>query len=561
MYLYVKITISPRDITLVTKMKYFFNQLTLKTKLISLICLVFILSVIAHNIYIIHIVNDEFFNQSRQRVENVANIISTSNSIIDKIQNPTPKNLELLQSNTEQVRILSQVDFIVIFNMQGVRYSHPDKQKIGYLIVGGDEQRALKGESYTSIAKGTLGDAIRAFTPIFNNEHHQIGAVLVGQTLQKIDHISSRTSKPIWLSLFASLAVAIILASLLSRNIKKILYGLEPIEMAQLFAERDAIIKTVKEGIIVINRDGSVTQINNEAMRILRIDAGKEKIIGQLIDDIIPNTRLYEVMVTGVAEHDCEQNINGVVILTNRIPLFVNESLVGAIASFRDMTEVRQLAENLTGVNRYADALRSQSHEFNNKLHVIYGLAFNDNKQELINYLEEIIGNKQAESGQISQFIKDPIIAGFLNSKFSRARELGVSLSFKIDGVLAQIHDTSVIHGLITILGNLIDNGIDAVQFLDDKQIDVLLMVNKDTFQIEINDNGDGISATDIQLIFQKGYSTKGNNRGIGLYLVLASIDELDGHIQLCDLNNKKGTCFKVSLPLKEIYREKVCHD
>ncbi|WP_255548106.1 DcuS/MalK family sensor histidine kinase [Gilliamella sp. W8128] len=538
-------------------MRYLFNKLPLKVKLISLICLVFILSVIAQNIYIVHVVNNEYLINSRQRVENIASIISTSQTIIDEIQNPTFQNITTIQASTEQARALTQTDFIVIFNMQGVRYSHPDKNKIGQTIVGGDEQRALNGESYTSIAKGTLGDSVRAFKPIMNEKHQQIGAVLVGQTLQKINHLASRTSQPIWLSLFASLTIAIILAYLLSHNIKKILYGLEPIQMAQLFAERNAIIRTVKEGIVVINRNGLITQINDEAIRILRIDDDKENIIGLPIKNFIPNTRLHEVMMSGNAEYDCEQNINGVVILTNRTPLFVNDALVGAIASFRDMTEVRKLAENLTGVNRYADALRSQSHEFNNKLHVIYGLAFNDNKQELMDYLEQIIGNQQAESKLVSQYIKDPIIAGFLNSKFSRARELNVTLEFNIDGVLAPITDTSVIHSLVTILGNLIDNGLDAVQFLDDKQIKVSLVIDNSNFEIEINDNGEGISEKDIQYIFQKGYSTKGDNRGFGLYLVLASIDELDGHIQLCDLNNKKGTCFKVLLPLKEIYRNK----
>ena len=538
-------------------MRYLFNKLPLKVKLISLICLVFILSVIAQNIYIVHVVNNEYLINSRQRVENIANIISTSQTIIQEIQNPTPQNIASIQAKTEQSRALTQTDFIVIFNMQGVRYSHPDRNKIGQTIVGGDEQRALKGESYTSIAKGTLGDSVRAFKPIMNDKNQQIGVVLVGQTLQKINHLASRTSQPIWLSLFASLSIAILLAYLLSRNIKKILYGLEPIQMAQLFAERNAIIRTVKEGIVVINREGLITQINDEAIRILRIPKDKENIIGLPVGDFIPNTRLYEVMISGNAEYDCEQNINGVVILTNRTPLFVNNALVGAIASFRDMTEVRKLAENLTGVNRYADALRSQSHEFNNKLHVIYGLAYNDNKLELIDYLEEIIGNQQAESKLVSQYIKDPIIAGFLNSKFSRARELNVTLTFNIDGVLALITDTSVTHSLVTILGNLIDNGLDAVQYLDDKQIKVSLVIDNTNFEIEINDNGEGISENDIQYIFQKGYSTKGDNRGFGLYLVLASIDELDGHIQLCDSDNKRGTCFKVLLPLKEIYRKK----
>ena len=112
-------------------------------------------------------------------------------------------------------------------------------------------------------------------------------------------------------------------------------------------------------------------------------------------------------------------------------------------------------------------------------------------------------------------------------------------------------------HSLITILGNLIDNGLDAIQFLDDKQIIINLVISHEIFEIEVIDNGECIAQEDIQYIFNKGYSTKGDNRGIGLYLVLASLDELGGHIQLCDPINKKGACFQVSLPLCELYREK----
>ncbi|QIQ21346.1 DcuS/MalK family sensor histidine kinase [Zophobihabitans entericus] len=536
-------------------MKKFLDNLKLKTKLIILICLVFILAVVAENIYIIRIVNNEYYEDASQRVENVASLVAVSPSVINNISHPTPENLSALQSYAEITRQLSQVEFITIFGMDGKRFTHPDVTKIGQMIVGGDGERALQGESYLSTAKGTLGVSIRSFHPIVNEQNQQIGAVMVGQTLQKIDHIASRTSQPILLTLVISLAIAISLALFLSRNIKNILLGFEPFEMVKLFEERDAIIRTVKEGIIVINREGLVTEINDEAKRILRTDSNHENIVNHNVSLIIPNSRLHEVMQTGKPEYDSEQNINGITILTNRTPLFVKGQLVGAVASFRDMTEVRQLAENLTGVNSYADALRSQSHEFNNKLHVIYGLAFNDNKDELINYIEEVIGSRQAEQDGISQSIKEPIIAGFLNSKFSRARELGVELHLNISGILQPIANSSVIHSLVTILGNLIDNGLDAVQFVDDKQITVNLSLTDKNFEIEVQDSGDGIEEQDLKKIFTKGYSTKGDNRGFGLYLVLASIDELGGFINICETKAQQGACFHVSLPLDELYQ------
>ncbi|WP_392562583.1 DcuS/MalK family sensor histidine kinase [Orbus sturtevantii] len=538
-------------------MRKLFNKLKLKTKLIILICFVFILAVIAENTYIIRIVNNQYYDDASQRVEEIANIIATSPDIINDITNSTDENLVSIQEYAENARLLSQVEFITIFDMQGIRFSHPDKEQIGKKIVGGDGDAALRGESYLSTAEGTLGLSIRAFKPIYSSDKTQIGALMVGQTVNNIEHLASRTKQPILLTLIVSLIIAVSLALWFSKNIKNILLGLEPYEMVKLFEERDAIIRTVKEGVLVINRDGIITQINDEAIRILRITENKNKIIGGHVRKIIPNTRLYEVMLTGEAEYDCEQNINGIIILTNRIPLFVNGKLTGAIASFRDMTEIRQLAENLTGVNRYTDALRSQSHEFNNKLHVIYGLTFNENNHELIEYLEELMGSQEKEYEQISQSIHDPIIAGFLNSKFSRARELGVTLHFHIAGQLNILTNSSIAHKLVTILGNLIDNGLDAVQFLDDKQITINLKINDDCFIIEVKDNGQGITKEHSQQIFSKGYSTKGDNRGFGLYLVLASVDELNGHIELCESDTTTGACFKVLLPLHEIYQEK----
>lgn len=532
------------------------NQLTLKTKLISLICAVFIFSVVVQYIYIIYVINKEYFYLSSQRFKDIAELVSTNHNLIDQVSNPTSDNLQAIQHYTEQVRQLSLVDFIVIFNMQGVRYSHPDINKIKEPRVGGNEQKTLQEAPYQSSSTRTFDDSISAMSPIFNDKRQQIGMVLVGQTRQKINYLASKSSQPIGLSLFVSFTLAVILACLLSRHISKRLYGFKPTQMAQLFEEHNAIIRNVKEGIVVINRNGLISQINDEAIRILHMDKSKENIIGKSISALIPNTRLNEVMNNGIAEYDCEQNIDGVVILINRIPLYVKNKLVGAIASFRDITEIRQLAEKLKGINRDADTLRSQSHEFSNKLHVIYGLAYQDNKKELVNYLEGIIGNKQPKLDEISQYIKDPIIAGFLNSKLSRIKELGVSLTFNINGMLAPISNHLVIHNIITILGNLIDNSLDAVHSLADKKIEINFTVQNGYFYIEIIDNGIGISEKEVQHIFQKGYSTKGDNRGMGLYLVLSCVKELGGNIQLFNLGKKKGTCFKISLSLAVLYRE-----
>ncbi len=531
------------------------SKLHLRTKLIIILFGMFLLTIITENIYIIHIINKKNFEDITQKVESVAQIISENSLVISDIQSFNIDELEELQTFTEESRKLAKVEFITIFDMNGIRHTHPNKNMIGQLVVGGDYERALKGESYTSIATGTLGISIRAFHPIYTKDHKQVGAVLVGETLQNVEYIASRTIKYIVLTLILSLCVSIAISIWILRSVRKTLFGLDPSEIVKRYEEIDAIIHTVKEGIVVIDLEGKITQINSEAKRILGVES--ENPIGIDVESIIPNTRLYEIIRTEKPEYNYKQNINGIVILTNRTPLIVNGKVIGAVATFKDMTEVQTLAENLTGVNRYADALRSQSHEFINKLHVVFGLVFEDKKEELLDYLENIMDNSITEKSLISRQIKDPILSGFLNSKYSRARELGINLNYTIEGILPKINHTSIIHRLVTILGNLIDNSFDAVRYSDIKTIQVKIEITDEILKIQVIDSGMGISDDIINKVFDKGFSTKGKNRGIGLYLVLSCVEELGGDLFI-DQHSESTMSITVSLPLSEIYQENV---
>ncbi|MGL4668004.1 MAG: ATP-binding protein, partial [Saezia sp.] len=335
------------------------------------------------------------------------------------------------------------------------------------------------------------------------------------------------------LSMLIVLFICIGLAMMLSKSIKTVLHDLEPAQIAKLLEERNAILRTVREGIIAINKDGDVTLINKEARRLLKIPEQKwddfASVMQHKIYEYIPNTRLEEVLKSGQSEYDCEQKLGDAVILTNRTPLVVNGQVVGAIATFRDMTEMRELAEKLTGASRYVDALRSQSHEFLNKLHVIQGLAYNHQREELLNYLNSVMKSREKEEKHIHEQIKEPIIAAFLASKFSRAKELGVRLQFFISGELHPIAHEHIIHSLVTVIGNLMDNALEAVDTVEEKNVDIRLEVNEQMLVFEVSDSGPGIEPDKIPKIFQKKYTTKGEYRGYGLFLVFAIVNELQG--------------------------------
>jgi len=247
---------------------------------------------------------------------------------------------------------------------------------------------------------------------------------------------------------------------------------------------------------------------------------------------------------------DQEQNLNGVTILVNRVPVIVGNEPVGAIATFRDKTEVKFLAEQLTGVRNYADALRAQAHEFMNKLHVILGLVRTEQYETLANYVSETVNHRKTEMGFVTKKIQDPVLAGFIIGKLSFARESGASLSFDCSSKLPKPANAEITHELITIIGNLFDNAMEAIADSPNKKVDLKLDYAEDILTIEVKDTGMGMTTSLQNKILDKGFSTKGENRGFGLYLLAQAIERLEGDM-IISSKPGKGTNFAVYIPYK----------
>ncbi|HAG1966912.1 TPA: two-component system sensor histidine kinase DcuS [Salmonella enterica] len=530
----------------------FFKHLPLRVQIIILVVVVLSLPLVAANIQISKNIDERLHDQAGDKAEMVADTIASSQLVVEGLTHPTPEVRHKIQDYSQSIQRITGVEFIVIIDMRAIRISHPDLTKIGKPMVGGDEGRVLNGESYISSAKGSLGLSLRAFKPIYDHQGHQVGAVVVGIMSYSIDQAAEQVNQPIMSALTLALLIGIVLAVALSNSIKKILFGLEPQEIARQLGERNAVLASVREGIIVIDRDTRLAVVNNEARRILGLAGIAQNLIGEKVDECIPHTRLSEVLLSGEPEFDREQDLNGISILTNRVPLYANGEIVGAIATFRDMSEVSKLAEELTGVNRYVEALRSSAHEFLNKLHVINGLARSDNRLVLLEYLSDIINENQGEQAFINDAVRDPILSAFLFGKFSRAREMGVDLLLDIDDVLPEIHQSGVSHALVTLLGNLLDNAFDAVQTLETKEVNLHLAQRGDEWNIEVSDSGPGIAAGEIPQLFQRGFSTKGENRGLGLFLASAALSRLNGTMDVSS-NKGGGMTFFIRIPAEVI--------
>jgi CitB family two-component system sensor histidine kinase MalK len=526
------------------------NYFNLRTKITLLVCGVVALSLLVTFIFVIGKVGDITEKSMANKAADIAHIVAHSKLVIEALS--STRDEAEIQAFTNQIRELTNVDFIVVMDMNGIRKSHPNKTIVGEHFVGDDERAVLfEGSEYSSISQGTLGPSLRFFTPIYSLDGNQIGAVSVGILLEGVQGATDQSRSVVYWAILIGLMVGVSGAVYLSGNIKKTLFGLEPLAIAKLFEERNAMLESIKEGVIAVDRQARVTIINVEAIKLLSRAGIDDNPIGKDIETFLPNTRLKDVMQQRVAELDCEQNINGVTILTNRVPIFVNEEIVGAIATFRDKTEIRQLAEQLTGVRLYAEALRAQAHEFMNRMHVILGMVRLECYEQLADYINVIAKQYQHEVGSAARHIRDPVLAGFFMGKMSRAREIGVELILSEESFFPKLSDPEITHEMVTILGNLVNNAMEAVEHSKLKQVHVKLVCNDALLKLEVCDTGPGIANHCKEKIFIKGFSTRGNNRGLGLFLVQRSLQKLNGQIQVIS-ELDKGTCFVVNIPWVE---------
>jgi len=527
------------------------GQLKLQTKIILLVIGIVFISILSTMLFTSRWVTGNIQIEVERNMLNTAKIISKSPNVIEGLKLKSEENI-IQPYIMEVLNSTSEIDMIVVADMKGVRYAHPIKDRIGEKFVGGDEAQVLEsGNSYISDATGTLGRSVRAFTPIHDETGKQLGFVMAGTLTQSINKTKEQILYTVFLSSLIGLFLGGIGAFFLAQNVKKVLFGLEPEEISKMYVEKKGMLDTIHEGIIAIDENSNITLVNDSALKLLGIQ--EKSIVGRNVEEVVPNTRLQYVLKTGIAEYDREQVLNDTLIITNRVPINDGQKRVGAIATFRDKTMVMRLAEELTGVRQVVDGLRANTHEFMNKLHVILGLIelgeLNDAKKYIINVKD----TQQQIMNLIINKIKDPTVAGLIIGKLSRAKELGIYMIIEEDSLLEKRTDSINSNRLLTIIGNLVENAMDAVNLRADslKQINVKVKEYKNKIEIVVKDTGIGIKNEDLDSIFNRGFSTKDGSRGIGLALIKETVENLNGNIEVIS-HIGDGTKFIVTIPKEE---------
>jgi two-component system CitB family sensor kinase len=524
----------------------------LQTKLILIICSLLVLVIVSLGGIFYYVVTSALEEQIGTRALKVAETVAIIPEVKKAFTAPDPS--AIIQPIAEAIRIKTDAEYIVIGNREGIRYSHPIPDRIGKEMVGGDNGPVLEGQSIVSEAIGSLGPSLRGKAPIFGEDGTVIGIVSVGFLTEDINDITNAYQGEIQLITFAVLTVGLIGAVLIARNVRSSIHGLEPSEIGTLYTEKQAILESIREGILAINREGIVTMANRYALQLLQLP-DNANITGRHVKELIPNTRLHEVISSGQAEFDHEMLIGDHEVIVNRVPITGwNAQVTGAVSSFRSKSELYRLAEELSQVKRFADALRAQTHEYSNKLYVISGLIQLESYQEAVDLISRESDVHQNLIQFIMRDIPDPMIGGLLIGKYNRSQELKLQFEIDRESSFRDLPEQVDRNLLVTIIGNLVDNAMEAVLACDDtseRHIKLFLTdLGKDLI-IECEDNGIGIPEESANSVFEKGFSSKeGEHRGIGLSLVQHAIRKLDGYITY-QKNPAGGTIFTVAIPKK----------
>ncbi|WP_042940163.1 sensor histidine kinase [Rhodococcus sp. AW25M09] len=462
-----------------------------------------------------------------------------------------------LQRAAEGARIRTDALFVVITDDRGLRLAHPDPTVLG-LRVSTDPSGALAGNEVVEQDRGTLGDSVRAKVPVL-----ELGSrdVVIGEVSVGISTTAVRTELVKDLVNGALVTGAVLLlglfgSTLLARRWKRLTLGLEPEELAELVREQEAVLHGIGEGVVAVDPDGMVTVVNDEARALLSIDGRP----GMRVEDIGLTPRLLEVIESPTAEPVLAAVNEVVVIAAARKVLRDNRDL-GTVLTVRDRTDVETLTRQLDAVQSMSAVLRAQRHEFANRMHLVSGLLHEGHSDRASHYIDEILGvGPRSESVEGIDAVSDAYLRSFLTAKAAHARESGVRLVLGentwVGGELAVPVDVT------TVLGNLVDNAIDAARLgvRRPAEVEVELMQDGSTLHIVVVDSGDGVDLAPDQ-VFVEGVSTKSTTespggRGVGLALSRQIARTRGGDVTLADVggqinadNGRGGAVFIASIP------------
>ncbi|MCF1645936.1 ATP-binding protein [Streptomyces indiaensis] len=485
--------------------------------------------------------SNQLDDQAMRRALAIAQTTAQLPDLAQDLRDTPPSPNGPVQREAERIRKATQAEYIVVMDWRGVRWSHTDPRQIGG-IVSTDPGQALAGKQVMEIDSGTLGRSARGKVPLRASDGSVIGAVSVGIAYDSVRARLIHAIPGLLAYAGGALAVGALAAWVISRRVQRQTRDLAFSDIAALLSEREAMLHGIREGVVALDRTGRIRLVNDEAQRLL----GIEEAVGRSPDEALGTGRTADVLAGRVTGTDLLTVRGQRVLVANRMPTDDG----GAVATLRDRTELEQLGRELDSTRGLIDALRAQDHEHANRMHTLLGLLELEMYDDAVEFVGEVVGDHRATAEQVTERIEDPLLAALLVGKATVAAERGVALGVSDR---TRLPDRLVDpQGLVTVVGNLVDNALDAVAGEPHARVEVELRAEERTVILRVRDTGPGIPPEHRELIFMTGWSTKKppahRERGIGLSLVRRLAERQGGSATVGEAHGG-GAEFTVVLP------------
>ncbi|WP_237328004.1 sensor histidine kinase [Streptomyces sp. CBMAI 2042] len=500
-----------------------------------------------------------------RQVRAAAVAVADSPSVREAIGTPDPS--AVLQPYAEQVRRDTQIAFVTIMDTERRRWTHPDASLIGETFLGHTEE-ALRGETFTETYTGTLGPSIRVVTPVRDGDRI-IGLVSAGIT---VDRVSSQVREQLGaLALAAGGALALggIGTYVINARLRRHTHGMNAAELSRLHDYHQATLHAVREGLLMLDGQRRIALINDAGRELLGI-APETEALGRTVDELALPAPLTGALLASEARVDELHLTAERVVVVNTRPVVGGERR-GTVVTLRDHTELQALTGELDSERGFTQALRSQAHEAANRLHTVVSLIELGRVEEAVEFATAELELAQVLTDRVVGAVEEPVLAALLLGKAAQANERGVELELAEDSLIddGALPASLAQRDLVTILGNLINNAVDAASEGEGHgaagavpaqrtaaqggagraRVTVTALADGRELLLRVSDTGAGIGPEEADEVFRRGWSTHGAGRGLGLALVRQAAHRNGGSVEL-DRAPEGGARFTVRLPL-----------
>lgn len=478
-----------------------------------------------------------------QQALTVAELVAENASI--KAAFSTEDPAQSIQPIADKLRVRTGADYIVIANKDGIRYSHPHPDQIGHVTETSNEG-PLSGESVVFIGNGVLGEAVKAKTPIYDETGAIIGISSVGFLTNEVEDVIFLYQLRV--AGFGGLALLIGIpgAFLIARRVKTLIFNLEPEEISHAFSEKQAILESIMDATLAIS----------PALDILSANKNARDILGEHAVGTLTEPRLQALIQTALQNPNVliqeQMLMNNLIYIVDISSIQANETAIsGFVLTIRPFSEVEDLANELIEVQQHANHIRAQTHEYLNKLNTLNGLLLLERYEDAKAFMKMEVQELQQTVTFLMTTVKDPLIVALLLGKVNRAKEMKASLTFDANSQWLDFPDTIQSEHIVTVIGNLIDNALEASSAFNGTNGTVHLSFTDfgDELIMDIEDNGVGMTAEEEAYFFTEGATTKNHaQHGLGLAIMQHALNQLSGEWYRSD-RLQGGTCMTIAIP------------